>query len=93
MLSARNKERQDKAEDEPLEVQLTVAFRFGDEPGDRVVMIDNRTVPMVDTVFESRDSIVRNFAKLLLKAGLTQPKVLQELVPALKLLKRRPRRS
>lgn len=92
MLSARSRERQTKDE-EPLEVQLTVAFRFGEDPGDRVVMIDNRSIPMVDTVFESRDTIVRNFAKLLVRAGLTQPKVLQELLPALKLLKRRPRKS
>ena len=76
-------------DDEPLEVQLTVVFRFGDEPGDTVTMIDNRSIPMVDNLFDSRDMIVRNFVKLLLKAGVTQPKVIRELVPALKLVPRR----
>lgn len=91
MLSARSKARQEQeaARNEPLEVELTVAFRFGEEPGDRVVMIDNRKVPMVGSVFESRDSIVRNFTRLLIKAGMTQPRVLQELLPAVKLLRRR----
>lgn len=91
MVSPRRRNR--RATDEPLEVQLTVAFRFGEVPEDRVVMIDNRRIPMVNTVFDSRDAIVRGFAKLLLKAGLSQPKVLREVVPALKLLRRRPRPS
>jgi hypothetical protein len=77
--------------EEPLEIQLTVAFRFGDEPNDRVVVIDDRRIPMVDNVFDRRDAIVRNFVRLLLKASVSQPKVLQELVPALKLLSRRGR--
>lgn len=92
MLSGRHKGRR-PAEKEPLEVQLTLAFRFGEEPGDRVVMIDNRSLPMVGTVFDSRDAIVRNFTKLLLQAGLSQPKVLRELVPVLRILQRRPRKS
>lgn len=94
MLTARRKARQEQeaARDEPLEVELTVAFRFGDAPGDRVVMIDNRKVPMAGSVFDSRDAIMRNFAKLLIKAGMTQPKVLQEVLPAMKLLRRRSRK-
>jgi hypothetical protein len=77
--------------EEPLEIQLTVAFRFGDQPNDRVVVIDDRRIPMVDSVFDRRDTIVRNFVRLLLKASVTQPKVLAEIVPALKLLPRRGR--
>lgn len=95
MVSARGKARQEQkaARNEPLEVELTVAFRFGDEPGDRVVMIDNRKVPMVGSVFDSRDAILRGFAKLLIKAGMTQPKVLQEVLPAMKILRRGARKS
>lgn len=89
MLSRRERKAQAGKEDEPLEVDLTVSFRFGDEPGDKVTMIDNRRVPMVGSVFEQRDTMVRNFVKLLLKAGLTQPKVLGEIVPALKLIRRK----
>lgn len=88
MLSRRERKAQAAKAEEPLEVDLTVTFRFGDEPRDKVTMIDDRRVPMVGSVFEQRDTMVRNFVKLLLKAGLTQPKVLGEIVPALKLIRR-----
>lgn len=81
-----------KAAKEPLDVDLTVAFRFGDEPGDKVTVIDNKRVPMVGSVFDSRDVLVRGFVKMLLKAGLTQPKVLSEVLPAVRLLTRRKKR-
>lgn len=91
MLSTQSKGAKAKKrsrKDEPLDVELTVSFRFGEEPGDKVTVIDNRSVPMVGSVFDQRDSLMRGFVKLLLKAGLTQPKVLAQLVPALKLLRR-----
>lgn len=88
MLARGSRKTQEKADEEPFEVDLTVAFRFGEEPGDKVTMIDNRRVPMVGSVFDQRDNLVRGFVKLLLRAGLTQPKVLSEVVPAVKLLRR-----
>ena len=88
MLSGRR--RKSKAgRDEPLEVDLTLVFRFGDEPKDAVTVIDNRRVPMVGSIFDSRDAILRGFVRNMLKAGMTQPKVLAEVLPALKLLRRR----
>lgn len=91
MLSTRSKRTKDRDKDEPLDVELTVAFRFGDEPGDKVTVIENRHIPMVGSVFDSRDALMKGFVKLLLKAGLTQPKVLSEVLPAVKLLQRRKR--
>jgi hypothetical protein len=91
MLSGRrrkSKAPRDKDE-EPLAVDLTLVFRFGEEPDDTVTMIDNRRVPMVGSIFESRDAVMRGFVRQMLKAGLTQPKVLGEVLPALKLLRRR----
>ena len=78
---------------EPLDIKLTLAFRFGDEPGDRVTMMNDRSIPLVGTVFESRDRIIRGFSKLLFKAAASQPKVAVELIPALKLLGGRGRRK
>jgi hypothetical protein len=94
MLSGRGRksraQRKDKRDDEePLEVDLTLVFRFGDEPGDAVTVIDNRRVPMVGSIFDSRDAILRGFVRNMLKAGLTRPKVLGEVLPALKLLRRK----
>lgn len=89
MLSTRSK--RTKYADEPLDVELTVVFRLGDEPGDKVTVIENRHVPLVGSVYDSRDVLIKGFVKLLLKAGLTQPKVLSEVLPAVKLLQRRKR--
>ena len=92
MLSGRrrkSKVEREKNSEEPLEVDLTLVFRFGDEPNDAVTVIDNRRVPMVGSIFDSRDTIVRGFVRHMLKAGLSQPKVLAEVLPALKLLRRR----
>jgi hypothetical protein len=93
MLSRRERKAQARREAEaPLEVDLSVSIRFGDKPEDRVTMIDHRRVPMVGSVFDAREALMRGFVRLLLKAGLTQPRVLSDLVPALKLTKRNPKR-
>lgn len=72
---------------ETLELDLTVSFRFGEEPGDKVTVIDDRRVPMVGSVFDRRDALLRGFVGLLLKAGLSQPRVLAQLAPALRVLR------
>ncbi len=74
---------------EPLDVELTLSFRFGDEADDKITMIDNRRIPMVGSVFEKRDLLIRNFVKLMVKAGVSQPKVVRELLPAARLLRRK----
>lgn len=73
---------------EPLEVRLTVDVIFGDQPGERVTMINDRPIPMVTDIFEVRDTVMRQFILLMLRAGMTQPKVVAELVPAVRLLPR-----
>ncbi|GAC1620826.1 MAG: hypothetical protein NVS9B10_02940 [Nevskia sp.] len=78
---------------EPLEVKLSLRYRFGDEPGDTVTMMDDRAIPMVESVFKNRDKILRGLAMTLIRAGASQPKVLSEMVPALKLLPGAKRKS
>ena len=78
---------------EPVDIRLTVAFRFGDQPGEQVTMMDDRHIPFVGSLFESRDKILRGFTRLLIKAGAQQPKVARELLPLLKLLRPTPRRE
>lgn len=73
---------------DPLEVRLSLKVRFGDEPDESVVLMKDRQVPMVDSVFQNRDRILRGFTMLLLKASLAQPKVVREVFPALKLMGR-----
>lgn len=77
-----------RREREPLEVRLTMRFNFGDTPQEAVTVMNDRRVPMVGSVFESRDRILRAFAVLLVRTGMAQPKVAKELFPLLRLLKR-----
>lgn len=84
-LSARRAAR--RKSQEPLDVRVSLAFRFGEEEGDKVTMLDDRSIPMVGSVFQYRDRIARSFALLMLRAGVTQPKVVAELLPALSWLR------
>lgn len=78
---------------EPLEVKLTLRYRFGEEPDDTVTVMNDRAIPMVDSVFKNRDRIVRAFAMTLVRAGITKPKVVRELVPGLGLVRNLARRG
>lgn len=73
---------------EPLDVRLTFKINFGDTPADAVTVMNERRVPMVNSVFEHRDRIVRTFAMSLLRVGLAQPTVVREVFPAMKLIRR-----
>ena len=78
-----------KRREEPLDVELTVKFNFGNEPDDAVTVMNERRIPMVDSVFKNRDRIIRGFVSLLVKTGLSQPKVTREIFPALRMLKQK----
>lgn len=88
-LSARFAARRERRE--PLDVQLSLAFRFGEEEGDKVTMLNERSIPMVGSVFQYRDRIIRSFAMLMLRAGVSQPKVVAEILPAASWLRARRR--
>lgn len=73
---------------EPLDVRLTLRFKFGDRPADAITVMNERRMPMVNSVFANRDRILRGFVQLLLRSGLSSPSVARELVPVLRLLRR-----
>jgi hypothetical protein len=83
------KEKRSRLEKEPLDVSLTVRFNFGSAPDDVITVLDDRRVPMVDSVFKNRDRIVRGFVSLLLKSGFKSPAVAHEIFPVIRLLKRK----
>ncbi len=72
----------------PLEVRLSMKVNFGAEPGESVTLMSDRRIPMVSSVFENRDRILRSFALLLVRASMAQPKVVREVFPALRLVGR-----
>ncbi len=74
---------------EPIDVNLTVKFNFGAEADDAITILNDVRVPMVDSVFNNRDRIVKGFVSLLLKSGLRSPAVTQEIFPIVRLLKRK----
>lgn len=76
---------------EPLDIELTVRFNFGDRPHERVTVIDQRRVPMVGGLIANRDRILRGFLRLLLRAASQQPNVARELLVPLRRSLRRPR--
>lgn len=86
-LSARFAARRKRQE--PLDVQVSLSFRFGEEEGDKVTMLNERSIPMVGSVFQYRDRIARSFALLMLRAGISQPKVVAEILPAARWLRAR----
>lgn len=75
---------------EPLKVNLTVAVRFGEEEEDRVVLLDDREVVMIGSIFRYRDKIARYTVTGLFRAAMLQPKVAAKLVPALRTRRRKP---
>jgi hypothetical protein len=74
---------------DPLDVQLTVSFKFGAEAEDRVTVIKQRSVPMVGSVISNRDRILKGFVNLLIRTALKQPRVAREVFPLLTLPVRR----
>jgi len=81
-LASRRAARRQRERDNPLEVRLTLAFRFGDEQDDQITMMNDRSIPMVGSVFRYRDRIARQFTMLFVRAGASLPKVRAELLPA-----------
>ena len=82
---AASSERPSRRAKAPLEVRLSLKVRFGEDAGESMVLMQDRRVPMVNSVFENRDRILRSFTMLLLRASMTQPKVMREVFPALRL--------
>ena len=60
-----------------MDVILTLKVNFGDAPGDALTLVEERRVPLVGSVFDNRDRIAREFLRLLVKAGASQPRVMR----------------
>ena len=75
-------------EREPLDVRLSFVVRTGDDPGDTLTVLDEKEIKMVDSVFKYREKSQRFLAITLVRVAATNKKVMQEIVPALRLLNR-----
>lgn len=63
-----------------MEVVLTFKMNFSDQPEEALTLIEERRVPLVGSVFDNRDRILREFLRLLLKAGTQQPRVMRRML-------------
>lgn len=81
---AENGVKRSRREHEPLQVNLSVAVRFGEEEDERVVLMDEQEMRMVGSIFRYRDKIARFMVSGLLKAAMLQPKVAAIIFPKLK---------
>ena len=88
MIAKAAPEKRRRRAKEALEVRLSVKVNFGETPADAVTVMDDRAVPMVNSVFDNRDRILRLFAMTLVRVGLSQPGVVRELFPAARLLRK-----
>lgn len=86
MIQKARSGRRSRRQQEPLDVELSLTVRFGDEPDESVTLMNQRKVPMVNSVFHYRDRILRQMSVLIFRAGMTQPKVVRELFPLLRSL-------
>ena len=69
-------------------MRLTFKINYGDTLAEAVTVMNDRRVPMVNSVFDNRDRIVRFLAASILRVGMAQPKVVREIFPALKVIRR-----
>lgn len=60
---------------------MTVVVRFGEEEEDRVVLMENRRLSMVGSIFRYRDRIARFMVTGLLRAAMLQPRVARKVLP------------
>ncbi len=66
---------------DPLNVKLSVRFNFGTEPEDHVMVIDQRSMPMVGGIIANRDRLMRGFVRLLLRTAFRQPRIARQVFP------------
>lgn len=67
---AKNQRNPDK-----LDLRLSFAVRYGDEPDEQVVFMDEREMKMVGSLFQYRDRIMSYLSKSLVRVAMLQPKI------------------
>lgn len=73
--------------DEPLEIFVSFAVRTGAEPDQHHQILDHQRIPMVGTVFDNRDRIMRYVAMNIIKVAALQTELARSLTPVLRHLR------
>ena len=65
---------------ERLDIRMSFTVRYGDAPEDELVVMCERPLKLVGSVFRYRDKIMQSLASTLVKVALLQPKVARRVV-------------
>ena len=65
---------------ERLDIRMSFTVRYGEEPDDQLVVMNERPLKLVGSVFRYRDKIMQTLASTLVKVALLQPKVAKRVV-------------
>lgn len=68
---------------EPIKVELSVVVKTGEEPDDKVTILDHREVPMIGSIFRYRDRIMRFSVGMIWRVVAKSPAAYREIVPPL----------
>lgn len=68
---------------EPLEIELNLVVKTGDDPEDCVTILNQRTVPMIGSIFKYRDRITRFSLRMVWQVVAKSPAAYREVVPGL----------
>lgn len=60
---------------EKLDLRLSFSIRYGDEPDEQVVFMEDREMKMVGSLFQYRDKTMNFLSKALVRVALMQPKI------------------
>lgn len=69
---------------DPLQVNLSFTVRTGDTPEQTHELLDNHSVPMVNSVFQYRERMAGFLAMSLVRVALRQPDMVRTLLPLLR---------
>lgn len=83
------KNRRQSRRAEPLKIEMTVVVNVGDEPHDRIVLMNDRELKLVGSIFRYRNQIQRYVINGLLRVAVASPTALREFLPGLALLRRK----
>lgn len=75
MAEAQTPRTRNQRNPDKLDLRMSFAVRYGDEPDEQVVFMDGREMKMVGSLFQYRDKIMGYLSKSLVKVALLQPKI------------------
>ncbi|WP_348672990.1 hypothetical protein [uncultured Abyssibacter sp.] len=75
---------------ERLDIRMSFTVRYGEQPEDELVVMREREMKLIGSVFRYRDKIMQTLATTLVRVALLQPKIARRVVGATRTVRRTP---